>query len=352
MRNYMDRFISKSIDSNNIPKELGNIIISTANDLYNKDKEQVNKKIHTKYYKIVAGLCASIILTTGIVFAKDITNYIKTLFNLSEHGMGEQQIESAISENYIQYDSSKYTKSNGIAYKLEYTLLNDINMIFSIDFITDFNIDEFNDLAISGLQIKDENGNQIFIDSEDEQIWTKNIATSMVYNKIEKNKSGFKTSVTLVSPSFPIINTIYISFDKITLYTIINGELTTKEIEGNYELELNLDSKFNARDITKYSSNTQSNNADINLEKIILTNTGLGITFNSLDYGCYGYQFQLLDSNNNELYSAKNNISSIGNSNRYFTWLDTNNDIKNVDSFILKVTNLEGQISSFIINKK
>ena len=352
MRNYMDRFISKSIDSNNIPKELGNIIISTANDLYNKDKEQVNKKIHTKYYKIVAGLCASIILTTGIVFAKDITNYIKTLFNLSEHGMGEQQIESAISENYIQYDSSKYTKSNGIAYKLEYTLLNDINMIFSIDFITDFNIDEFNDLAISGLQIKDENGNQIFIDSEDEQIWTKNIATSMVYNKIEKNKSGFKTSVTLVSPSFPIINTIYISFDKITLYTIINGELTTKEIEGNYELELNLDSKFNARDITKYSFNTQSNNADINLEEIILTNTGLGITFNSLDYGCYGYQFQLLDSNNNELYSAKNNISSIGNSNRYFTWLDTNNDIKNVDSFILKVTNLEGQISSFIINKK
>ena len=352
MRNYMDKFISKSIDSNNIPKELGNIIISTANDLYNKDKEKLNKKLHTKYYKIVAGLCASIILTTGIVFAKDITNYIKTLFNLSEYGMGEQQIESAISENYIQYDSSKYTKSNGIAYKLEYTLLNDINMIFSIDFITDFNIDEFNDLAISGLQIKDENGNQIFIDSEDQQIWTKNIATSMVYNKIEKNKSGFKTSVTLVSPSFPNINTVYISFDKITLYTVVNGELTTKEIEGNYELELNLDSKFNTRDITKYSFNTQSNNADINLEEIILTNTGLGITFNSLDYGCYGYQFQLLDSNNNELYSVKNDISSIGNFNRYFTWLDTNNDIKNINSFILKVTNLEGQISSFIINKK
>lgn len=352
MRNYMDRFISKSIDSNNIPKELGNIIISTANDLYNKDKEQLNKKIHTKSYKIVAGLCASIILTTSIVFAKDITNYIKTLFNLNEHGMGEQQIESAISENYIQYDPSKYIKSNGIEYKLEYTLLNDINMIFSMDFITDFNIDEFNDLAISGLQIKDENGNQIFIDSEDEQIWTKNIATSMVYNKIEKNKNGFKTSVALVSPSFPNINTIYISFDKITLYTVINGNLETKEIEGNYELELNLNSKFNTRDITNYSFNMQSNNADINLEEVRLTNTGLGITFNSSDYSCYGYQFQLLDSNNNELYSVKNDISSIGNSNRYFTWLDTNNDIKNVDSFILKVTNLEGQISSFIINKK
>lgn len=33
MKNYMDKFISKSVDSNNIPKELGNIIISKANDL-------------------------------------------------------------------------------------------------------------------------------------------------------------------------------------------------------------------------------------------------------------------------------------------------------------------------------
>ena len=352
MRNYMDRFISKSIDSNNIPKELGNIIISTANDLYNEDKEKLNKKIHTKYYKIVAGLCASIILTTGIVFAKDITNYIKTLFNLSEHGMGEQQIESAISENYIQYDSSKYIKSNGIEYKIEYTLLNDINMIFSMDFITDFNIDEFNNLAISGLQIKDENGNQIFIDSEDEQIWTKNIATSIVYNKIEKNKNGFKTSVALVSPSFPNINTIYISFDKITLYSVINGNLETKEIEGNYNLKLNIDNKFNNRNIISYTFNSVSNEINLNIEQVILTNTGLGITFNNSDYGSIGYKFELFDNMNNKLYSNTNAIDCIGNSNKYFTWIDIDNDIKNLDSFILKITNLEGQVSSFIINRK
>ena len=352
MRNYMDRFISKSIDSNNIPKELGNIIISTANDLYNKDKEHLNKKIYTKFYKIVAGLCASIILTTSIVFAKDITNYIKTLFNLNEHGMGEQQIESAISENYIQYDSSKYIKSNGIEYKLEYTLLNDINMIFSMDFITDFNIDEFNNLAISGLQIKDENGNQIFIDSEDEQIWTKNIATSVVYNKIEKNKNGFKTSVVLVSPSFPNINTIYISFDKITLYTVINGNLETKEIEGNYNLKLNIDNKFNNRNLTNYTFNLISNEINLNLEQVILTNTGLGITFNNSDYGSIGYKFELFDNMNNKLYSNTNAIDCIGNSNKYFTWIDTNNAIKNLDSFLLKITNLEEQVSSFIINRK
>lgn len=352
MKNYMDKFISKSVDSNNIPKELGNIIISKANDLYNKDKEKLNKKIYTKYYKIATGLCASIILTTSIVFAKDITNYIKTLFNLSEHGMGEQQIESAISENYIQYDSSKYTKSNGIAYKLEYTLLNDINMIFSIDFILDFNIEQFNDLAISGLQIKDENGNQIFTDSEDEQIWTKNIATSMVYNKIEKNKSGFKTSVTLVSPNFPNINTIYISFDKITLYTVINGKSTTKEIEGNYNLKLDINEKFNNRITTEYTFNSKLNEINLKLEKVILTNTGLGITFNSDDYRSRGYKFELFDDKNNKLYSTTNDINCIGNSDKYFVWVDINDAVKNLDKFRLKITNLENQVSWFDINKK
>ena len=55
---------------------------------------------------------------------------------------------------------------------------------------------------------------------------------------------------------------------------------------------------------------------------------------------------------NNKLYSNTNAIDCIGNSNKYFTWIDTNNDIKNLDSFILKITNLEGQVSSFIINRK
>lgn len=351
MKKYIDKVISESLDTKNkVPKELGNIIISTTNILY--DKEKSEKKSYHKYYKIVAGLCASIILTTSIVFAKDITNYIKTVFNLSEHGMGEQQIQSAICDHYIQYNSSEYITSNDIAYQLEYTLLNDINLIFSIDFIIDFNIDEFNDLAISGLQIKDEKGNQIYIDSEDEKIWTKNIATSMVYNKIEKSKNAFKTSVTLVSPSFPDIKTIYISFDKIVLYTIINGEAITKEIEGNYDLQLNLDSKFSTREVSDYSFEEQSNGANLNLENIRLTNTGLGITFSCLDYDYRDYQFQLLDSNKEEIYVMKNNISIIKNTNHYFAWLDVSENIKNLNDYKLKITDSNGKVSSYDIQKK
>lgn len=352
MKNSINEIISKTINSSNIPKEMGNRIIQTTNNLYKKNEKKLEKKYYNKYYKMVAGLCASIILTTGIVFSKDINNYIKKIFNLNEHGIGAEQIESAISEDYLQYNQSEYIKSKDIAYKLEYSLLNDINMIFSIDFITDFKIDEFNDISISGLRIKDENGNQIYIDSEDEKIWTKNLATSMRLNKIEKvHDNEIKTSVVLVSPSFPNMDEVFISFDKIILYTIINGEVTTKEVDGNYNLNLKIQDKFKNRKISNYSVKNLTNDVNLSLEKVILTNTGLGITFNCTNFDCMGYDFEILDNNYNKLYSNKNDINCIGTSNRYFAWIDIKDEFRNISSFILKVNNLDGQVTTFILNK-
>lgn len=352
MKNSINKIISKTINSNNIPKEMGNLIIETTNNLYEKNEKYSEKIYYNKYYKIVVGLCASIILTTGIVFSKDINNYIKKIFNLDENGIGAKQIESAISENYLQFNKKDYIKSKDISYKLEYSLLNDINMIFSINFITDFKIDEFDNISISGLKIKDKNGNQIYIDSEDEKIWTKNLATSMRFNKIEKiNDNEIKASVVLVSPSFPDIEEVFINFDKITLYTIINGEVTTKEVEGNYNLNLKVEDKFNNRKVFNYSFSNLTEDDNLSLEKVILTNTGLGITFNCTNFDCMGYDFEILDNNYNKLYSNKNDINCIGNSTRYFTWIDIGDEVKDLSSFILKVINLDGRITTFILNK-
>ena len=335
MKNYMDKIISDSLGSkNDIPKELGSNIISTVNNLYDNDQEKVEKKSYNKYYKLIAGLCASVFITTSIVFAKD---YLKSLFNLEEHGYGEQQIQEAINNNYIQYSNDEYIEENGVKYKLEHSLLNDINLIFSIDFVTNFNIDEF------------ENNNQIHIDSEDQNIWQNNIAQSMRFTKIQKSNNEISVAFTLVSNQFPKINTLYISFDSITLYTIDKGIPNTKKISGNYNLQLDIDKKFNDRNTINYSFKTISDDLNINLEKVILTNTGLGITFNNSNYECFGYKFQLLDNNNNELYSMQNDINFIGNSKKFFVWMDVNNDIKEQNSFKLKCTNLDGTVSEFIL---
>ena len=117
-------------------------------------------------------------------------------------------------------------------------------------------------------------------------------------------------------------------------------------------MNLNIDNKFNNRSIINYRFNLIQNDIDLNLERVILTNTGLGITFDSTDYGSVGYKFELFDNMKNKIYSSTNAINSIGNSDKYFTWLDTNEDIKNLDSFILNVSNSEGKVSSFIILKK
>lgn len=344
MKDNIDEIILKNIVST--PKNIGGMIISTTDKLYNEEKEKTK---YSKIYKAVVGLCASILITTGVVFAKDINNYIRNIFNLGEHGYGDVQIEEAIHNNYLQYNSGEYIEENGVKYKLEHSLLNDINLIFSIDFITDFNIDEFENLSVSGLKIEDEKGNQIHVDSESQEIWTKNIAQTMRFTKIKKSNNEISVAFTLVSNQFPKINTLYISFDKITMYTVNKGVVNSKEIKGNYNLKLDIDNKFNDRNTVNYSFKTISNNSNIDLEKVILTNTGLGVTFNSNKLETIGYNFELFDTNFNKLYSNKNDIYTIGNSDKYFVWLDINDDIKGLDNFILKVIDLDGNVSQIML---
>lgn len=351
MKDYMDKIIINSLDKKNKgTKELGNVIIETVNNLDTKSKETNKKQAYKIYYKAAAGICASVILTTGIVFAKDINNYVGSLFKLGNHGIGEQQIQTAISENYIQYNASDYIKEKDVSYKLEHSLLNDINLIFSIDFITNFNIDEFNDISISGLQIRDENNNQIYMESEDEKIWKNNIAQSIMPNKIQKSNHEIKASYTLVAPNFPKINTLYISFDKITLYTVSKGVLSTKDIKGNYNLKLDLDSKFNERNTKKYSIAKQTEKNNINVEEVKLTNTGLGITYSTSVENSFGYEFKIFDINHNEIYSNKNNVSQNVKDNKFFIWLDVDSKIRDSEKLLLEITDLNYEKSTFILN--
>ncbi len=349
----IDKIIKNSLKNNiDVPKELGKTIITTTNEIY---KSETRKKSVNRYkcLKTVAAMCAIFILTTTIVFGKNINRYVRSVFNLEEHDIGEKQINSAISDNYIQYNGDEFIDYGDIKYKLEYSLINDINLIFSINVKTEFNIDEFNDFAISGLKITDESGKQIYIDSEDEKIWTSNIAISEMHNKIQKSKNEISGSVILISPQFPQLNKIYISFDKITLYTITDGIVNKKEIDGNYNLELKIDEKFNNRNVTNYTCETISNKCNIDIEKAILTNTGLGITIkNPAGYETYGYTFEILNDNNEVIYSKTNNINVIGKTDKFFVWLDIDENVKQSNKFKLKINNLNDEESIFGLTKE
>ena len=50
--------------------------------------------------------------------------------------------------------------------------MDDINFDLVFNFITADNVDNYEQIAVSGLKITDENNNQIYIDSEDYNVWS------------------------------------------------------------------------------------------------------------------------------------------------------------------------------------
>lgn len=343
MKDYIDKMISKNLnEKDNVPKSISHRIIKTVyNDCFKEEKRK-EKKCNT-IYKFATGLCACLVVTTGVVFAKEIAT---SIFGLSKFSYGEQKLQSAIENNYIQSnESEQYISSKeGILYKFNNVLLNDINLIISLDFIFKDDIENYQGLSISGLAIKDENNNQIFIYSEDQNIYFNNIATSMSHHTTEKEKRNIKESLVFISPQFGKFKKLYLSFDSIILYNVINGNTEIKEIEGNYNIEIPISSTFDERNSTYYNIQEISKIPPyIEIREIKLTNTGLGILFDTKEFEGIGYKIKIYDKNDNEVYSKINEVSNYKSHDTYFIWVDVDKNFEENDYYKLELIDINQQ---------
>lgn len=348
----IDKILKDSLDEKiEVPKELPNRILKTINE--NCFKETKNSK-HKKniLYKFATGICACILITTTAVFAGEL---ISSIFRLSEEQYGQKQLQKAIEENYIQANNSgEYMKSdNGILYKFNNVLINDINLIISLEFVLEDDLENYQGISINGLEITDENNNQILgnTSNANQDFWLKNIATLMQTITIEKKQNKIEETILLIGHNFPVSKKIYLKFDTITLYSIENGTATTKVINGNYNIELEVDKKFSNREITEYEIPNVSNNK-ITIKEAKLTNTGLGIVMNAPQIEGLGYKCKLYDENNNEIYSKQNDIGNFNTLETYFIWLDVDNNFKQNKVFKLEITDMEENKYLYEITKK
>lgn len=352
MKDRIDKLLYENAkDKVKTPKELSKIIIETINDkCFVEDKiVEIKNKKYSLLYKFATGLCACVFLTSTIVFAKEI---IENIFKLSKEYYGQESLEQTIEDNYIQAnESNEYIKSSqGILYKFNHVLLNDINLILSLDFVFQENLVEYQGMSINGVVITDENNNLIYKDGSIQEVIENNVATAMTYHTVEKNNNTLQESIILLSPQFPDIEKLYISFDSINLYNIVNGVAETKTIEENYNIEIPVDSKFSIRNVDYYEIITKSDE-EINIEEIKLTNTGLGIILNSKEIEGFGYQFKIYDVNNNEIYCKSNLISQYENMNKYFIWLDVDENFTLINKLKLEITDINSNKHYFDIKK-
>lgn len=258
------------------------------NNLNNRILEKVRTKVaisnfeekerfsmhNNKILKTVASLFLVLGITCGVAYAGyQLTNYFRI------KGIDDTGIQTALENNYVQNIEMDYIEKEQVKFKVDYLMMDDINFDLVFNFVTTDEVDNYEGIAVSNLKITDENNNQIYISSEDQNIWTKNIALSgEIWTTIEKQGHTLRQVVHLSSNNFPKSNKIYVSFDNVILYNVNKGNPITIIYEDDYKLEFDVSSQLANRKSIEYITDNK------NIESAILTNSGFAITMKKSDY--------------------------------------------------------------------
>ena len=257
------------------------------NQVYEKYQSELNKckKKSTRAPKMVASFMLSILVFSGLVYAG---TYFNKLFKIK--GIDDTGIQTAIQNDYIQNIDMDYIEKEKVKFKVDYLVMDDIHLDLVFNFITQDSVENYEGRAIRGLEITDENNNQISIDSEDQRIWSKNIAPMMgQWSVVEKHDNLLRQVVHLSSDNFPKSKKLYVSFDSVILYNVNHGNPFTIEYEDNYKLEFDISDQLINRKTIEY----KSENNDIS--NIKLTNSGLALTIKSDHYITKDEDYKITD---------------------------------------------------------
>lgn len=238
-----------------------------------EEKEEFSMP-NNKILKTVASLVLVLGITCGAVYAGyKITSYFKI------KGIDDAGIQTALKNNYVQNIEMNYIEKEQVKFKVDYLMMDDINFDLVFNFVTQDEVDNYEEIAVTNLQITDENNNQIYIDSEEQDIWTKNISlSSAMWTTIEKQGHTLRQVLHLCSNNFPKSKKIYVSFDSVILYNVNKGNPITITYEDNYKLEFDVSEQLVNRKSVEYETDNSK------VEKAILTNSGFAITIKENNY--------------------------------------------------------------------
>ena len=192
-------------------------------DVTNNKKSFINKKI-------CIAACACMVLTTGVVFAKDIEEYFKGLFTNTNHA-----IEDAVENGYLQKEDSDYVYDNNVGIKVDSLVLDELHLNISFAFETeDENIKSirFKDFVISS-----DSGRNIY---ESELQPKENIDDIYLANRVEWMGLAQRTDEkTLIDSILFRLRENSIEINElgfcITKLHVIYKDNSTREIDGNWK---------------------------------------------------------------------------------------------------------------------
>lgn len=250
----------------------------------------------------VLRIAASFILILGITYGVVYAGYKLTKY-FSIKGIDDTGIQTALENEYVQNIDMDYIEKEKVKFKVDYLMMDDINFDLVFNFITQDSVNNYEGIAVKNLQITDENNNQIYISSEDQNIWTNNIAlSSELWTNVEKHDNILRQVLHLSSNNFPKSKKIYVSFESVILYNVNKGNPIIIEYEDTYKLEFDVSDQLVNRKSIKYVVK------DKNVEDAKLTNSGFAVTINREWFKSENEKFSLKDSNGNT-YTVSNILS-------------------------------------------
>ncbi|MDO5555141.1 MAG: hypothetical protein Q4G09_00360 [Clostridia bacterium] len=276
--------------------------VKTKIAISNFEEKEIDIMPKNKIFKMVASFVLVIGLTCGIVYAGI---QMTSLFRIK--GMDDTGIQTALENQYVQNIDMDYIEKEKVKFKVDYLMMDDINFDLVFNFVTNDSVGNYERIALQGLEITDENNNQIYISSDDQNIWTKNIALSGErWSVVEKQDHTLRQVVHFSSNNFPKSNKIYVSFDKVILYNVNQGNPITIEYEDTYRLEFDVSEQLSQRNSITYIPKSETSK----IEEAKLTNSGFAVTINTSDF--------TVPNENLTVQDKEGNIYTLTNSERIF----------------------------------
>lgn len=272
-----------------------------------------------KISKVLLIIVCTGILLSGVVFAKEIKQFIYEL-KANIFGTYNDGISTALENDYVSEIDMNYIEFDGVKIKVDSALLDDYNLGIIYNFeITNNQIQKKLDISTIGLKnllIMDENNNILQADYEDinsfaEYCKERNLdrgklgtgfSNGETIKKIIKNlnNNNFLVSDLITSEKFPNSKKLYISFDGVYLMNnkafycagkvyrkdkIGEKEARSKDyilVNGKWTFEIDLDEIASKRKTEEYCVvNINDNDTSISNVKLSMTNMKLEIITNS-----------------------------------------------------------------------
>lgn len=255
-------FYQKGFTTREIAKML-NLKQTTVKATLCRGRKKIKKKLNPTVF-IIFIFC---LFFTSSIIATTCIQYLKDLFDTSSVGVNNDGILSAIEdENWYQSVNMNYIDlGNGYKIKVEYLLLDNMNLYLMFDFNSENDIKNFDNMSLLDLKITNEK-NELILDHR--------YALSNQYAKtygdklISHSPHNMKYLVYMHTIDFPVSNKLKISFSDITLYKKTFFSMVEKKIKKNVNFNIVLDDKFLNMEYTPYFCNNK------NIEKAIITETG------------------------------------------------------------------------------